>query len=216
MNKALFLLFIVSFITGCNQNKQNTRDEFSKYVDARYEAELSEQIVDTIFLGLKFGMSEKEVNQHLNLLHQKGKLKLDAFGAYAYIMNTNEMKIKCSLGAEYFKGKLYYFRLRFNEWAPNSNSDHFLPISDRIRSTVINASRRLFLQSSELKKIKYDKYYYQLSDSINRSSFIKNNLIVEFSPYGEIEYINAPIRKQKEEFDKQSKKKNIKNTISDF
>lgn len=87
---------------------------------------------------------------------------------------------------------------------------------EEFMETLVNKARITFLQSSELKHIQYEKYYYQRLDSANYSSFIRDNLIVEFSPIGLIEYINAPIVKKKEEVDKMNKNKNIKETMSDF
>lgn len=132
-------------------------------------------------------------------------------------MNTDGAKIKCTLGADFFQDKLYYFRLRFKGWNPDLDEEEYFPIElEEFMETLVNKARITFLQSSELKHIQYEKYYYQRLDSANYSSFIRDNLIVEFSPIGLIEYINAPIVKKKEEVDKMNKNKNIKETMSDF
>lgn len=219
MNK-FYVVFALLFLISCHGSKQEAPDEYEKYLDAKENAYLSTENVDTIFLGLRFGMNRQEVNDYLDSLHQKGRLTLDDIGAYAYIMNTDGAKIKCTLGADFFKDKLYYFRLRFKGWNPDLDEEEYFPIEvegvEGFMETLINKARRTFLQSSELKHVQYEKFYYQRLDSANYSSFIRDNLIVEFSPLGLIEYINAPIAKKKEEMDKMNKNKNLKKTMSDF
>lgn len=217
MNKFYYVVFALLFLIGCHEVKQETLSGYERYLDAKENAYLSTGSVDTIFLGLRFGMNRQEVNDYLDSLHQKGRLTLDDIGAYAYIMNTDGAKIKCTLGADFFQDKLYYFRLRFKGWNPDLDEEEYFPIElEEFMETLVNKARITFLQSSELKHIQYEKYYYQRLDSANYSSFIRDNLIVEFSPIGLIEYINAPIVKKKEEVDKMNKNKNIKETMSDF
>ena len=79
-SKYLVLSCIATLILfGCNlkQNESNNDERADEELrTAKKNAEESEIVVDTVFLGLKFGMSEKEVKKHLKQLVSSKKLYL--------------------------------------------------------------------------------------------------------------------------------------------
>ena len=79
---------------ACNlQSNKKTDSELSeldKYEIAYKEASNSTITLDTIFLGLRFGMTQKEVDDHLRKMQDNRKLKTDGFGRYQYVFFLNE------------------------------------------------------------------------------------------------------------------------------
>lgn len=81
---------------------------------------------DTIFLNFRFGMSEKEFNQHLNKLINDKKLYKDSFSnLLTYDLVCDQYTtLNCTFKPEYFEDKLYKLEVKttskdnsFNEYA---------------------------------------------------------------------------------------------------
>lgn len=213
MKNTLFIVVLILFYS-CNKPSNNISDtiktDFSKYNEAYNEAAKSPMIVDTIFLGLRFGMTEKEVNSYLKEMKKKGKISINGLGKYEYILTTKDASIKSSLNADYFKGKLYKFSIIFEEYGINGT---FIPMNQEV---MVNGAKNAFLGKTYINKEKFSRYYYNLEGLGKYSCFINNNLIVEFSPLGSMSYINAPIERQKEMQKSEHKKKKALNTMSDL
>lgn len=219
MKKTLLLLLVITCTLGCKQTKQqqqSTEDPFA-YFNAKDRAAESAQIVDTIFLGLRFGMSKQEVDDFTSQLHQQGKLIPSGIGGYWYIMNTEKTKIKCLLQTKYFHDKLYNLQLSFMEWSSALTDYDFIRMNfdDDTSDKLLKEAKELFLQSAKSKNIFYDKYSEFPLDTIDYTLFVRDNLIVEFWPGGIIHYINAPVEKQMNE-EKKGNGADIKKSISDF
>ncbi len=107
-SKIFLFLFIISFalLTSCN-SKENDRDREQKNKDnlAKKLSDLeqsglaSQRIIDEIFLGYKFGMTQDQVLEHTSELLKQGKLIKD-YG------DTEYFEIDSKLGTKY-KGKVY-------------------------------------------------------------------------------------------------------------
>lgn len=215
MKNYLFIILITSlFVSSCNP-KQNKNDykintAFEKYNEAYKKASQSKILIDTIFLGLRFGMTEKEVNNYLSEMKFKGKLGSDDIGRYEYKLINGNNTVKSSLSAEYYQGKLYKFSLDFQEYAVN---DIYIQIDKKI---MVNCAKNAFLNKSAIKNERFNAFYYTLEGIGMFSCFIKNNLLVEFSPLGNMSYINIPIESQKENQEKQAKKQKSQDSMMDL
>lgn len=213
MKKILLLLSLITVITGCNfksTNKTIIENDHIKFNKAYDKASKCSNIVDTIFLGLRFGMSSAQVNSHLEDMLKKGKLKINIFNKYEYTLIFENNGVKATLSAEYFKDKLYKFSLNFEEYGIN---DVYIPMDDQV---MVNLAKRVFLTKIQINKEKYDSYYYTLDGLGTFANFIRGNLLVEFSPLGKMNYINIPVEKEKEIYDKKIKQKNTQSSISDL
>lgn len=213
--KRICFQYIICAIMFCgcgvqpNKNKEENSEssQYSKYMDAYRKASRSEIIIDTIFLGLRFGMNEAEVNDHLQKMVHKGKLIINDFGEYRYTLSLNSHKsINTSLSVSFFDDELYRLTLNMEEYKIGST---VIKITDK---HVVNEAKLAFIRKNQMKKEKFDPYYYVLDGLGGFSCYINKNMIVEFSPLGSMSYINTPVEVKREEY----KNRKAKESMSDL
>ncbi|WP_368124794.1 hypothetical protein [Bacteroides cellulosilyticus] len=217
MKKITFLLMAImpTIFCACNlQSNKKTDSELSeldKYEIAYKEASNSTITLDTIFLGLRFGMTQKEVDDHLRKMQDNRKLKTDGFGRYQYVFFLNEnTTLTSSLSADFYNDKLYKFMLNIDGYYLGNN---LIPFDGQHLS---NKAKSLFVAKYKIDKDNFNAYYYTLEGLGMYSCFINKNLLVEFSPLGSMSYINIPIEVQKEAHDKKGGQEKRKESISDL
>ena len=94
-------------------NKVN--EQIDRYNQLYKEAVDSKERNDTIFMGFRFGMSEKEYNAHLKKLSKEGKAKKDILGYYEIpIKDSHGLSYKAEPHPEYYKGKLCRLSLKIS------------------------------------------------------------------------------------------------------
>ncbi len=113
MKCSLFILIFIVFLIGC---KEYQKENQQKVIDEKIESELASLIRnDTIFLGLRFGMSKSEFNSQLKKLLKEDKIYFNEANNYEYEFSfgDDELSIKglATFGAEYFNDKLYKFSI---------------------------------------------------------------------------------------------------------
>lgn len=112
--KNLFLVFVLSlFIYGCSQTAQNSKEKEKNVLELAYEKAASSTIYeDTIYLGFRFGMTEKEVDKHFDKLVKSKKVYIEDYTKnYKHTNNLHGMDITYGFSTEYFEGKLIRFKL---------------------------------------------------------------------------------------------------------
>lgn len=182
-----------------------------KYEKACKKAALSPQTVDTVFMGLTFGMSEKQAIAHLRKLLKEGKLE-NNLGDLTYTLTFAGQSSRARISLSYFQDKLYEIRLNFYEMRVGESS-MFVPMDGKY---LIQPARAAFTNKVNTTKEKYSSYQYNSSGIGWMFCFIKDNLIVEFSPLGVMSYTNAPIERAKKIFEIKQKAEKSKQTISDL
>lgn len=217
MKKTTFLLIaaIATIFCACDmQSNRKTKQKLSeleKYKLAYKEASNSAITLDTIFLGLRFGMTQKEVDNHLRKMQDNRKLKTDGFGRYQYIFFLNDnTTLTSSLSAEFFNDKLYKFMLNIDGYYVGNTLISF------DSQYLSNKAKSLFVAKYKIDKDNFVGYYYTLEGLGMYSCFINKNLLVEFSPLGSMSYINIPVEVQKEAYDKKGGQQKRKESISDL
>lgn len=200
---------------ACNlQSNKKTDSELSeldKYEIAYKEASNSTITLDTIFLGLRFGMTQKEVDDHLRKMQDNRKLKTDGFGRYQYVFFLNEnTTLTSSLSADFYNDKLYKFMLNIDGCYLGNNLISF------DGQHLSNKAKSLFVAKYKIDKDNFNAYYYTLEGLGMYSCFINKNLLVEFSPLGSMSYINIPVEVQKKVHDKKGGQGKRKESISDL
>jgi hypothetical protein len=213
----IILLTITSLVSFSCKNTNNPKEEakseslFEKYEKARKKASFSPQIVDTVFMGLTFNMSEKQAISHLRKLLKKGKLE-DNFGELTYTLTFAGESSRATISLSYFQDKLYEVRLNFYEMSIGKTST-FLPMDGK---HLIQPARAAFTHKMNTTKNNYSLYQYNLSEIGWIHCFIKDNLIVEFSPLGIMSYTNAPVEREKKIFEMKQKSEKAQQTMSDL
>ena len=108
----LFLTCLIFLIQSCKDLKSNQQREAIKQ---RIETELaSGKRYDTIFLGLTFGMSEKEFTSELSKLVRAGKLYVNSSDQYEYkfeFKGGTYESAKANLNSEFHSDSLFQLTL---------------------------------------------------------------------------------------------------------
>ena len=182
--------------------KERNRQREIELDSAKIKAQNSEILVDTIFLGFRFGMTEREVMTHFKKLIKQKKIYLDDFGDCRYELH-GEYNLKYTLGfiTEYYKGKL--FKMTFLIEHFSGSDECYVMVFGIFKKANPNYSWYI------VKNILGDDVYTSIS----------HNLIVTFEKFaGEsaMIYENAPISLLKEKEEKIENEKKIRNTLSDF
>lgn len=90
-------------LNSCKQEQETVYQEQVRI----QKAELgSGVVIDTIFLGLRFGMTEQEFEDHCYKLKQQGKIEQEGKMYFYRLAGTLE-EYQCFFAPEYFEGKLY-------------------------------------------------------------------------------------------------------------
>lgn len=210
--KNVLILILMILVTSCSINNPNKEvvTNPDTYETAYEKASTSKLSIDTIFMGLRFGMSQKQVSSYMkNMLHD-GKIRINDLGQYEYIFKTRNADISATLAANYFKGKLYEFIVNLDTYYING-----VPLNTMSMDVISYGVKKLFLIKYLKEQTGFKKYNYNngLGNSI---CYIKDNLAIDISPIGVIRYINVPIEKQKASSDNKKKSSDITNTLSDL
>jgi len=98
-----YLPIILIVFSICCGKKETKVEEKQRIQDKELKSGV---IIDTIFLGLKFGMTEQEYEEHCYRLRQLGKIE-QIGKMYAYKLQGLTEEYVCFFGPEYFEGKMY-------------------------------------------------------------------------------------------------------------
>ena len=197
MNKKILALFIVSlFLFACNTEKKQQKEWNNEFETAIEEAQKGEILKDTIFLNFRFGMSEKEVKKHCNLLLEHKKIYLDRNNKFTYDFHTSDITLRTRFVPEYFDNQLYKLTLLF-EHDIASNAICMFKAIDTFRGKALADGYKMYIYKNVLGE---EEYY-----------FINQNIVVKFIN-GMMVYTNQPIIEKI----KLEKKKQEESTINDF
>lgn len=112
MKKLLYLLTLVVMAScGMSQKAEEIKqkEELKELIDS---AKLSKAGKTDLYLGFKFGMTEKEINRHMKKLEREGKADRDYRGAYTVkLIGEHGFEYNANVGVEYYMGKMR--RLKF-------------------------------------------------------------------------------------------------------
>ena len=210
--KNILILSMMILVTSCSINNPNKEvvTNPDTYETAYKKASTSKLSIDTIFMGLRFGMSQKQVSSYMkNMLHV-GKIRINDLGLYEYLFKTSDADISATLAANYFNGKLYEFIINLETYYING-----VPLNTMSMDVISYGVKKLFLIKYLKEQTGFKKYNYNngLGNSI---CYIKDNLAIDISPLGVIRYINVPIETQKASSDNKKKSSDITKTLSDL
>lgn len=205
MRNLLYMLFTVA-ILSCNNSsnsKLNTADELKRAIA---ESEKSPIMEKNLFLGFKFGMTEKELGEHATKLVEDNKLRHNDRNELVYDFNLDTGVSETTIIPYVRDGLLYKIEFELTPIGLGSVSH-----AEMTMLMALNAFREANLGKgfkSYLETIAgYDNYY-----------FIKNNLIVKFSHGGtaNMTYINAPVENASLDEYKSNLEESRNSTINDF
>lgn len=203
MRNLFIIITAFCVLSGCvngNKAKKPLKDEA---LAALEQAELSPQLVSSIFLGFSFDMSKQDVEKHFAELNEQGKISIDK-GKYVYDFHTEQGSLIANFSAEYYNDTLCCFALQFQTGEVLLGSPEL----------TMHSAIDVFQKQSQ----GYTFYINEVIESSPSYLFIKNNVVVKFSSLTDamMRYINAPkyslLQKSKEkaQSDKES------STLSDF
>ena len=161
-------------------------------------------------MGLRFGMSEKQVSSYLRKMLHDGKIRANDLGQYEYVFKTRNADISATLGASYFNGELYEFIINLDTYYING-----VPLNTMSMDVISDGVKGLFIIKYLKEEKGFKKYNYNngLGNSI---CYIKDNLAIDISPLGIIRYTNVPIERKKASSDNKKKSSDITETLSDL
>lgn len=113
MKKIIIALLSVAYFCSCSQTAQNSKEKETNDLELAYKRAASSTIYeDTIYLGFRFGMTEKEVNKHFDKLVKSKKVYVEDYtNKYRHIINFQGMEIKYGFAFEYFENKLIRLKM---------------------------------------------------------------------------------------------------------
>lgn len=210
--KNVLILIMMIWVTSCsikNPSKEVATNP-DTYETAYEKASTSKQSIDTVFMGLRFGMSEKQVSSYLRKMLHDGKIRTNDLGQYEYVFKTRNADISATLGANYFNGELYEFIINLDTYYING-----IPLNTMSMDVISDGVKGLFIIKYLKKEKGFKKYNYNngLGNSI---CYIKDNLAIDISPLGVIRYTNVPIERKKASSDNKKKSSDITETLSDL
>ena len=210
--KNVLILIMMIWVTSCsikNPSKEVATNP-DTYETAYEKASTSKQLIDTIFMGLRFGMSEKQVSSYLRKMLHDGKIRTNDLGQYEYVFKTRDADISATLGANYFNGELYEFIINLDTYYING-----VPLNTMSMDVISDGVKGLFIIKYLKEEKGFKKYNYNngLGNSI---CYIKDNLAIDISPLGVIRYTNVPIERKKASSDNKKKSSDITETLSDL
>ncbi|MDL2230725.1 hypothetical protein LJB87_02930 [Alistipes sp. OttesenSCG-928-L06] len=208
MKKFITPLITILLFTSCGSGGSSNSDEkkVAELETAIVSAEASAVVETEIFLGFKFGMSDKQLREHLDQLVNEGRVYIDEKGNYAYDFSTGQNVIKFTFVPKYHDNKLY--RLNF------IMDNHGNSIGTPSLNTVLAAKTFMETDRSGFRSFITEDI---LGDAVY--THVKNNLIICFdtpSKGGRMSYINAPVEKVVREQAQAQKNDNKNRTLSDF
>ncbi len=206
MKQILLILIVIGILTSC----QSQRDKQQQAIDNRIDNELATGLRnDTIFLGLRFGMTEKETSAHLNKLVSEKKIYLNTSSAYEYEFDFGEnsmlSKGQATFSADYFNDKLFKLSISVK------SSDDLISDAEYIQVKLMEIYASKYGYTCLTKKSILDDSDIYIW--INGNRMIK---LVAGINDARIFYIDLIAEQEKEEFDDNEtieKKETIKNDI---
>jgi hypothetical protein len=167
----------------------------------------SEFITDTIFLDFRFGMSEKECDEHIKKLQDVDKIWIEnELKWYRFTFNPSS-QVKSATGyflRDFYKDELY--NLKVIVWADNFYNS--------------NPTKYVREQLKELVEAKYGKTYSEkyLDDSEIIHCFVKNLHIKIFDITDKdviLEYTDLKRQQMKEKYELQESKEKYEKSVND-
>lgn len=172
--KKLLTLLIAITLCSCVQSQKKTRE--SELEVATTNAENSPVVETKCFLDFQFGMTEKEVDDHLYQMYKAKKIYLNKARQYQYDFEFKGMTILLNFHPEYFDGQLYKMTYPCNvDWTGGSGHVFLLTAFHESKSNF-----RGLINTDILGDTYYTNY--------------KDNMIITFKEFSMI-YENAPISK---------------------
>lgn len=200
--KTLVFAVCLSALWSCVSSKEKRKEDELKF--AIEQAELSDQTENDLFLGFKFGMSEKDVDNHLKKLLKEGKLYLNNSKEYQYDY-TSKYGIKNNVNfiPKFHEGKLYEMVYPIVNPLTPSKGDYIFMASDFISSD----------KGKQFKSIITEDIF---GETVYTS--IKGNLIIKFenSSGSKMRYTNAPVDRIVSDLNDQEREKKAKESSSEF
>lgn len=201
---AAFALWLAS--CGSHQMPLPEKD---KLAEAIAYAETTPITETRLFLGFKFGMTQKEVTAHLDSLEDIGKVYIDKENQYAYDFHTDSKlynAIMVTFLPEFYHDSLY--RMDFMLHAKEESL---------LDSPVLNmlAAERNFRDAD---KTGYRDFTTTDISGEEIHTYIKANLIIQFDvrSLARMSYINAPVERRIKDDQRAELEKDRDRTISDF
>lgn len=179
----VFVVFMPALFSCISSNGKSEDIKRKELLAAIEQAEQSEQIENELFLGFKFGMTEKEVDDYLNQLVKEGKVYLNDTREYQYDYNNKS-------------GITYYIN-----FAPLYHDDKLYEITYPIKSSLIPSSGDyIFMASDFIRSERGTQFRLHITEDILGEAVytcIKDNLVVEFknTSTSVMKYINAPVER---------------------
>ena len=179
--KTLVFAACLSVLWSCASSTEKSVEEKLKL--AIEQAEQSDEIETDLFLGFKFGMSDKEVDNYLKQLVKEGKVYLNDTREYQYDYNNKS-------------GITYYIN-----FAPLYHDDKLYEITYPIKSSLIPSSGDyIFMASDFIRSERGTQFRLHITEDILGEAVytcIKDNLVVEFknTSTSVLKYINAPVER---------------------
>lgn len=200
----VFVVFMPALFSCISSNEKSEDIKRKELLAAIEQAEQSEQIENELFLGFKFGMAEKEVDNHLKKLLKEGKLYLNNSKEYQYDY-TSKYGIKNNVNfiPKFHEGKLYEMVYPIVNPLTPSKGDYIFMASDFISSD----------KGKQFKSIITEDIF---GETVYTS--IKGNLIIKFenSSGSKMRYTNAPVDRIVSDLNDQEREKKAEESSSEF
>ena len=201
----LAIIIVAINIMSCESKSKKQPNNVDLLKSEINKAQLSKQIEKKLFLGFSFGMTDKDIVNHLDSLKHTGKIKIDNEGKFYYDFNTNSITLLLYFLPSYKNDSLY-------------KMDYLLKSGESIGSSSLNT----VLAAGVFMKSKDSNFKSFVTDNVigeTEYTFIKNNLIVNFhegGTSGVMSYINAPVDKQVADLKDSTNNRNLHKTLLDF
>lgn len=204
MRNLFIILTAFCVLSGCGNGNKAKKTNTDEALAAFEQAELSPQLVSSIFLGFNFNMSKPDVQKHFSELLQQGKITTDNKGLYAYDFHTEQGSVIANFSEEYYNDTLCCFALKFQ------TGEGLLGTSELTMQSAID----VFQKQSQ-------GYTFYINEAIESSPsylFIKSNVVVKFSSLTDamMRYINAPKYSLLQESKEKAKSDKENSTLSDL
>jgi len=201
------LIFTLLIVTLFSCQDQKLKQE--KALDLRINQELSSNVKnDTIFLGICFGMTKKQLDSYMNNLVKNKKLHINESNYFEYKFdfgnNPTFLDNKATFSADYFKNKLYELKISIKADNPNASPTLIL-----LKLVNIFASKYGYTY------LKREAMFEDCDDYI----WVNGNRMIELKRGlndAKIIYTDIPIDREKRKFEIENikqKTKSIKNDI---
>lgn len=202
--RKLSIFLTICLFTACSGGGNPTDKTDNLYKQALIEAQHADQTENELFLGFKFGMSEKEIRAHLEKLRKDGKVYVNDDSQFQYdFIHSSGLTLYFNFIPEYYEGILYEMAYPIrNSFGPSSGDYVF------VAGAFLDSERMSGFSRFITKDILGEPIY----------TYTKGNLIITFENSGgaEMKYTNAPIAKIVKAGEESEKREKAKESYSDF